>query len=49
MTERLYFALKIIAVWICNVLVPRPATDGETEMVGQNTGLVDLREWREVD
>ena len=38
-------ALKIIAAWILNVLVPRPATNGGTETVGQHSGLVDLREW----
>ena len=30
--------MKIIAVWILNLLVPRPATDGETETVGQHIG-----------
>ena len=38
-------ALMFFAAWILNVLVLRSATDGETEMVGQHSGLVDLCEW----
>ena len=30
-------------MWILNVLVLRRATDGETQLMGQYSGLVDLR------
>ena len=44
--ECLHSALQVIAMWIC-VLVPRPATDRDTAMVGQHSGFVDRCEWRE--
>ena len=47
--KRFHSALKIVVVLILDVLVPRPATDGGAKTVGQHSGLVDLREWREVD
>ena len=45
--------LKMNAVWILDVLVPRPAADGETETVGQHSGfggssgLKTRTQWRE--
>ena len=34
-----FSALKITAVWILQVLVPRPAADGGTETVGSHSGF----------
>ena len=39
MTACLQSAPKIIAVWILIVLMPRPATDGETDTVGQHSSF----------